>query len=469
MAKQIDQNKLCSESTVQNGFAVISSIYVALMISVYLFCFDSTGYIKIMEVKRTVFYTICGGYCVVILLFGIQSSIVGQYKFSSLLETLRPTSWTQRFFLMYWLFTMLSAIFSTNAGTFLGNERSEGLLTIGIYFLCFYFISKFFVYKKWMLWFFSVSITVFCAICAMQLQGINLFGLYPQGYTYFDKNLKYAGEFIGTIGNVDFTAAFLCLAVPLLWISIIKLSGRRRLLLLIPLILSLYTVTAIHVMAGYLGVALSIIFTLPLLFNKRKNQQLAVATVLLCCIAAAVYLYCVDIGNGFLHEMHQLLHGNFDDSAGSGRIYIWKNVLERIPDRLFFGHGPDTMCFSDIKPFSRYDPAIGKTLYAYVDAAHNEILNILFSQGLFAAISYICATFSLLIRGIREANKSAITLAFTAAVLGYYIQAFFGISQLISAPYFWLAMGILEKAQGGERKTKELHMLNESIKKGTKK
>ncbi len=453
MTKRADQNKACSESTVQKGFAVISSVFVALMVSVYLLCFDSSGYSKIMELKRTVFYAICGGYCAIILLFGIQSSLVGQYKLCNMLTILRPTSWTQRFFLLYLLFTMLSAIFSSYSGTFFGNTRSEGFFTISIYILCYYFLSKFFAYRKWMLWLFSASLTVFCVICAIQLQGINLFNLYPQGYTYFDKNVKYAGEFIGTIGNVDFAAAFLCVAIPVLWVSIIKLSDRRRILLLVPLILSLYVVATIHVMAGYLGVAAGIVLTIPLLFRKRKNQLITAAAVLLCGIGAVGCIYFVDIGSGFLHELNQLLHGSLDETAGSGRIYIWKNVLERIPDRLLLGYGPDTMCFSDITPFSRYDPVSGKTLYAYVDAAHNEILNILFSQGLFAAIFYTCASISALVRGIRKADSSTIVLAFTAAVFGYFIQAFFGISQLISAPYFWLAMGILEKSIRGCEKS----------------
>ncbi len=453
MARLVAQNKTSSRTTVRNGFTVISSIFIALMISVYLLCFDSFGYLRIIEVKRTAFYVICGGYCAIILLFSIQSSITGQYKLCNMLTTLRPTSWAQRLFLLYLLFTMFSAIFSSYSGTFLGNTRSEGFFTISIYVLCYYFLSKFFEYRKWMLWLFSASLTVFCVICTIQLQGINLFDLYPQRYTYFDKNVKYAGEFIGTIGNVDFAAAFLCVVIPVLWVSFVKLSDRRRILLLIPLILSIYVVVTIHVMAGYLGVAAGIVLTLPLLFKKRKNQLITAIAVLLCGLGAVGCIYFADIGSGFLHELHQLLHGSLDETAGSGRIYIWKNVLERIPDNLLLGHGPDTMCFSDITPFSRYDPVSGKMLYAYVDAAHSEILNILFSQGLFAAIFYTCASISALVRGIREAGRSTIILAFTAAVFGYFIQAFFGISQLISAPYFWMAMGILEKSIRGCEKS----------------
>ena len=55
----------------------------------------------------------------------------------------------------------------------------------------------------------------FDIISLLQAAGMNPFGLYPDGLSWADRNVKYSGEFIGTIGNADLVSAFLCVAIPL--------------------------------------------------------------------------------------------------------------------------------------------------------------------------------------------------------------------------------------------------------------
>ena len=83
-----------------------------------------------------------------------------------------------------------------------------------------------------------------------------------------------------------------------------------------------------------------------------------------------------------------------------------------------------------------------------IDVAHNEYLNILVNQGIFALLSYLAAVISALVHWYR--NKSAAAAAAGAAVLCYCVQAFFGISMFIAAIFFWIALAYLESENRSE-------------------
>ena len=107
------------------------------------------------------------------------------------------------------------------------------------------------------------------------------------------------------------------------------------------------------------------------------------------------------------------------------------------------GKGADTMVLEEFTPFSRYYPALQKTVTTTIDVAHSEPLNILYHQGLLALLSYFgllgCGIVSL----IKKSKINDDTAFFGVAATGYFIQSFFGISMCITAPYFWIALGFL--------------------------
>ena len=103
-----------------------------------------------------------------------------------------------------------------------------------------------------------------------------------------------------------------------------------------------------------------------------------------------IYFFGGRLG-GFLYEASQVLHGNLDDSFGSGRIYIWRNVLELVPERLLFGGGPETLALRMEAAFERYDPELGILIHSAIDVAHNEYLNVLVNQGLLALAAELIA------------------------------------------------------------------------------
>ncbi|QSX06103.1 O-antigen ligase family protein [Sedimentibacter sp. zth1] len=437
-----------------NVFEKITSIYIVLMLTIYLLYVGHEGYQNITKVKFNMFCIISCIYLLLIILLYVELLFIGQKKLSSLWSSLKTTSWTQKLVLVFFLFSLLSAIFSDNHSVaFKGGSRFEGLLTIAIYCICFFATSIYGKPAKWQIYILGLSMTIFCCISIIQLMGYNPFSLYPKGYNYFDGNVKYAGFYISTVGNIDLASALLCLTTPIFLIGVIRMSEKRKFFLLVPLILCIIVTFAIKVQAGILGEVVGLILVMPVVLPvKTKIKKLLCVVILLFIILGIFLLWNYDFeGNETLFEAHELLHGNWEDEYGTGRIYIWKNVINLIPEKLFLGGGPDTLLDRMATHFQRYDEKLDLTIYALVDVAHNEYLNIIVNQGLFALIFYLLALASSAIRWVK--NSTNIDAAICgSAVLCYCIQAFFGISMCITSIFFWLTLGLLEKSINVTRK-----------------
>ncbi|MBQ6823046.1 MAG: O-antigen ligase family protein, partial [Clostridia bacterium] len=421
----------------------LTEVFLLLMMTFFPLSFSA--YTVMFETKRTVFFVLCGGYAGLMLLLLAEGLIVGSYRGKQLWSRIKPEGWTQAFALAYALSAIISALLSTHrAESLLGGSRGEGALTLLIYVLCFYGVAKFARPTRWMIYLLGGVLTAFSVLCVLQLLGLNPFALYPGEYNYFDAYKAYAGAYLGTIGNVDFVAAFLCLTIPVLWIYILRGKEKKRFFLLIPLVLLLFVLVRMWVLAGVVGLFVGTLLTVPFVLLKKRSIKTAYWIGLgVLTVASVGVLYFVDFGDGFLHELHLMMHGTWKETFGSGRLYIWKNVLQRVPEHLLFGVGPDTMQYSGIEPFSRYDASLG-AIYAQVDAAHNEYLNVLYHQGVLGLGCYLTALISLLLSWARSANRVIGIAMFGGAVLCYAIQAFFGISQLMVAPMFWVVMGLLD-------------------------
>lgn len=423
-------------------YEVISLVYLILMCSVHLLIFDETGLSGLSHAKRTCFYLLGCGYPALMLLYTGFSLGIGDVRWQELKKKLRPPSAAVWLMLAYLLLTVVSALLSPYRDrTWLGYSRSEGVLTIAIYVVDFYLLSVFARPHRGLIYLLAGTTALFCIVCVLQMFGYNPLLLYIHDQSFS----QIGGSHVGTIGNVGHVGGFLCLVIPLFVCFLLRQTESVRFALLPALLLSLYVLWRINVLAAFVGLSAGLLLALPAVLRLKKRSLwlwygCLAALGILCCIV----LFFVDFGAGFFHELHELLHGRADASFGSGRFWIWKQVLGRVPQRLWFGYGPDTMGLADLAPFSRIDEELGRPVYAYIDTAHNEPLNILFHQGIFALLAYLGALL-LSIRGFfRRARSSAAAAMLGTAVICYLIQSLFGISQLIVAPFFWICLGLLE-------------------------
>lgn len=423
----------------------ITDFYIVCILTVFLFYCGPLGYQDIFSAKLTVFYLLTGAYTVVCIVLLVLTVLMGQslpFSFRALRKNTTPA---HCFILLYLIFTGISSILSPYAPyTWFGVSRGEGLCTILLYCTCFFLVSTFGKIKSWLLPFFAVTVFLFDIICILQLHGYNPFSLYPEDCNYFDAYSAYPGAYLGTIGNVDLAAGFLCITIPVLWGAFLRTSHPKRILLLIPLGTSLYVLLRMWVLAGLVGVLFGGILSLPVVIPASAAQKKRLFLLILFCIfSSLILLFLFDPGSGLFHELHELLHGRVRDTFGTGRLYIWKQVLSRIPQHLWLGSGPDTMLLAKIPPFSRFDPGLNLFIHSEIDVAHNEYLNILFHQGIFALLSYLAALMYAAFYWIRYSAQNGVIAVLGSAMLCYCIQAFFGFSMCLTAPFFWIVFALL--------------------------
>lgn len=443
MKKATDQYKLLKR---------ITDIFIYVMLTIFILYCGSSGYSGMFETKFNIFCCICGGYVIVTLLLLVELVVIGHIKFEPT-QLIKNMDFPQKLAIVYLIFTWLSAIISPYfPDTLFGVSRYEGAITISIYCLVFVLVSYFGKITKQMIYVFSGTVTIFSVICILQIQGLNPFMFYPEGYNYNDAYIAYNGQFLGTIGNTDTVAAFLCIAIPILWISLIRFTDKKRFFIILPLVLSIYVLVKMWVLAGIVGIAIGTLLSIPFSIKMDKTRRkIILLTTSIIFIIAIVSIYFSNVENGLLFEIRALLHGNFDDTFGSGRMYIWKSILKAIPKNILLGTGPDTMLKANIQPFIRYDAQLDTTIVGQIDIAHNEYINILFHQGVFALLSYIILIILVTYKWIKRGCENKYIGIIGSSLICYLIQSFFGFSSCAVSPIFWVIMALIISKRYGER------------------
>ena len=408
------------------------------MSSLFLLYPGMQGFGEIAQAKYQMFLLLCGGYTALMLLLLAESALVSGKKCRNLKAVLKETNWTQRFLALYLLFTWLSALLSPYfPETVIGVSRYEGALTISIYVVCFFLVRAYGRIDRVLITVFGAAVTLFDLLCIAQLYGGNPFTLYPVGYGYADAGVAYSGAYLGTIGNVDLVAAFFCLAIPAFWATILRSHERKRYYLIVPLALSLFVLVKMNVLAGFVGVFAGGAISYVVITPVGETHRRALAAAFFCLVVGSLAaLYCVDFG-GVFHELHSIMHGEISTTFGSGRIHIWEQVLSAVPEHFLFGTGPDTMLYGE---------SLGGTIIGRIDVAHNEYLNILYHQGIFALAAYLSALAAAAKKWLRDSGRNALVAVLGTMLLCYGIQAFFSFSMVMTAPYFYLTLALFDKS-----------------------
>lgn len=132
-------------------------------------------------------------------------------------------------------------------------------------------------------------------------------------------------------------------------------------------------------------------------------------------------------------------------SGGSGRIYIWENMMSLIKERPLFGYGLDTLTYhfpqNDI---NKRDGFWNEN--TLIDKPHNLYIGILYGTGLLGLIAFMCILFiytSYLVKYIRKDRQAPIIWAFTFGWGAFLIQAVFNDSVIGATIVPLLAISIV--------------------------
>lgn len=385
----------------------------------------------------------------------------------------------------------------------MGTGRDEGLPTLLLYVLVFLCASGIRFKRSYILPL-ALSSAVFSAIGIVQILDKNPLSLYPAQFYYYAAQDIYTARFLSTIGNEGIACAFMCVAVPFMFAYFVTAKSKRSALVLPVMSVMFFLLLYTGVLGGMIGCCAALALACVFLFTSSRRLSriligcacllpavgakyliiphysypeltfsfrtdiifagiLAAGAVLaamgalakLCpfkvnrsrvrgvlmlfavtlVILAMLFVLCSDAQSGFIYELKEMLQGNISEDFGSNRIRIWSRSLELFAQQPIFGSGPNTVFSRMNIVFERFSPLKGDYVRTSVDNSHNEYLNLLVNVGLMGLLPFVLAQAGVIFKKKKPSPC-------TYAVIGYMIQSMFLFSICITAPYFWLMLGL---------------------------
>ena len=404
--------------------------YACALVTVHALFLPYGGYERMLEGKYACFLLLTAGYLAAALCADRREP--GRTRWTAMDAAAA----------VYLGWSALSALCSPyGAQTLLGGTRRDGLVTLALYVLVFWLLSRRLRPDRRLIFLTAATAALCDALVLLQLHGYNPFWLYPAGLNYHDGDVAYAGFYAGTSGNVDFTAFLLAIAVCVLSAAALRL----RLWALAPVLaLTLWTLYRLGVAAAWVGIACAAVWGLALLLPRRRMLLLSAFLT----AAGLVFVLCYRGENPTLIEASRLLHGEADGSFGSGRLAIWRDCLYLVRERPLLGGGPDTLWLRGLEPLAWVHD--GSVIPSDITAAHNEYLNILVNQGAVALAAYLALLTAALLRCFRRASDARYALCGMGLVC-YAAMAFFSISTCITAPFVWLLLALCNPHEKNEK------------------
>ncbi len=256
-----------------------------------------------------------------------------------------------------------------------------------------------------------------------------------------DINTLYPRSFLG---NANSFGAICTLYVGL---SFGLFIFSKRKLYIIYLIISTIGLIISGCMGCYLGFAAIIIsiiiYIVYLLCKRQKVKSYMIKIIILFLCVLPIYLFSTynrqrinkDVKT-VINQVVNVMQGNINDDFGNHRIEIWSKTLSVAPNYLIHGIGIDRFYYAlDNGSFQTSEGL-------YVDKAHNEYLQILITEGIFALITYLIFLGWVIKNAFKNTKYNYVYIALLFAIVGYLVQAFFGISVTRVTPYLYIIMGL---------------------------
>jgi putative inorganic carbon (HCO3(-)) transporter len=334
----------------------------------------------------------------------------------------------------------ISSMLSSNVQkSIIGEEkRYEGMLTLYTYILIYFSAKKFlnFKNKKTLLAIFQI---IYISICVL---GILQYYIKINDITLFKKGVA------GTFGNTNFMGSFLSFGFPIFILLYIVKNSKLSLL---TSNLIFFCLIACGTRSAWVA---AIFFALILLsyLIKMKNKEFFKRTAFLLILFALIFTYLFTAKSSFVKakvntvkkEVKTVATQGINKKMGSSRIQIWNITIDLIKKYPIFGVGTDNLkdALADnvTEEYYKYVKNSGTVL----DKAHNEYLQIAVTLGIPALIIYLIFLFGILHGKYKLIFDNLPLFVVYSSILCYLVQAFFNISTIGVAPFFWFALGLID-------------------------
>ena len=425
--KTLDPQQVCEDLVELYLLAVFG--FFPLMIGT-----GDYGYASLVETKAklwfgiTVLWVLClGGY--LLWCKGRKMSVPAGFR------------WYHGIVLAFLAISVLSACFSRSPGNsflMISSSNTNSVLFMLSYAVAFIGVSLFGRLRASYIRALGVSSFLSGLLAVIQLAGGNPLSMYPEGLNYYNKYKEYTGAYLGTLGNVDVLAAFLCFSVPVLAVYAWRSKCKWDRLLWIPALLSLYVMIASDVDAGKVGVLAGLLIVLPVIIRDPKWAKRAGIVCAGIAVLGVAVIYFWPAESGFLYEASSLLHGHIDPSFGHDRVGIWQQAWESVVQKPVLGNGPESGAWLfDIKTVN-----VERNRIVSVRNAHNTYLGYFMDTGILGISCYLILIGTGIFVWIKN-RKDDLCAAFGAGAVWYLIQDFFNINVVTVAPLLWISLGLL--------------------------
>lgn len=341
--------------------------------------------------------------------------------------------------LSYFILLVISLFFAEDIQLALSGSpfRVEGFGTIAVYMLLFLAARSISHLDEKLLKAILFTATLVAFYGIIQHYGIRLF---PRDYLRTTWSKPFS-----TMGNPNFLGSYLVLTLPIAMDLFIKYKVNYA---AVSFAILFFCLLATMTRGAWIGGAVAIISYLLLIrfyLPDYHNYKSRIIIVLILIVSLLIWFNLQSDGS-FLNRIFSITNGFKEgediDRAGSGRIFIWKGVINMIKEKPLFGVGIENLA----EPFFRINRfEVLKTFGEFwkVDKAHNEYLNIAATTGIPSLLIYLSFITLIIRQGFLKIKSDPLLLAIMASVIGYLVQAFFNISVVTVAYIFWIFLGFL--------------------------
>lgn len=175
------------------------------------------------------------------------------------------------------------------AESLIGTGRYDGFLITLCYVLIFLGVSLYTRPKIFHAGAFAAGIGLCGIVGVLQLFAVDLFKLFPAGYSYYDAWILYSGTYLGTIGNTNILDAALCTALPL-FAGLYICGCEKGPLFLLPLVPGCFILARAGGSGAVLAFAVCALAAAPMLLTdlSRLRRGLRCGALILAAVAAAL-------------------------------------------------------------------------------------------------------------------------------------------------------------------------------------
>ena len=357
------------------------------------------------------------------------------------------------FYLILLFFMVVSAVFSTAPGVY--NNGYVICSEMPVHFLAYFFL--FFSGSRIKSSGYRIKLVFILLLIAALQSVVAFFQTFDIEIAYCPLN-RHSGAAYGlTQGSNIYggLSVFLLAASSGAYLFFEKLSAKKALRFILPVFSGFlfYTVLGSRARLIWFGFVPMLLFfavsgivmlkgSVSRTVLKRYFIRLAVLAAVFAAVFAITHLFTDYVSEEFQRTQWEI-EGKLNNGIGSDRLRIWKYGIKSIPHHWATGIGLDNYRQVFIE-----DPLYAEGDFI-MDKAHNEYLQVLVTQGVFAFIAYMVLLIRTAVINVKkifdggDETSQALNWIFLGMFITYACQAFFNISMVNVAMYFWLVLGLL--------------------------